>query len=84
MLNSKSENNLSLCGSLCICNEELSDSFERFGCFDIAQLDFQKMLDCFYYVCSSRSDKTPYAKQNGGRYNFIFDGKGNALPDDQV
>ena len=31
-----------------------------------------------------RSDTTPYAKQNGGPFNFIFDGHGNALPDDQV
>lgn len=29
------------------------------------------------------SDKTPYARQNGGLYNFVFDGHGNALPDDQ-
>jgi len=37
-----------------------------------------------YYCLSYRSDTTPYAKQNGGQFNFVFDGHGNALPDDQV
>jgi len=32
-----------------------------------------------------RSDKTPYAKQNGGQFHFIFDEQhGYSLPDDQV
>jgi len=31
-----------------------------------------------------RSDTTPYAKQNGGEFTFIFDGDKYALPDDQV
>jgi len=31
-----------------------------------------------------RSDRTPYAKQNGGQFTFIFDVDKYALPDDQV
>jgi len=31
-----------------------------------------------------RSDTTPYAKQNGGEFNFLFAEHGFALPDDQV
>jgi len=31
-----------------------------------------------------RSDKTPYAKQNGGQFHFLFAKHGFSLPDDQV
>ena len=37
------------------------------------------------YLSVTRSDTTPYAKQNGGPFNFIFNRRrGFALPDDQV
>jgi len=36
-----------------------------------------------WHIVVTRSDTTPYAKQNGGQFNFIFDGP-HSLPDDQV
>ena len=44
----------------------------------------KKNLSLAEMLSAVRSDTTPYAKQNGGQFNFIFDGHGNALPDDQV
>lgn len=56
-------------------------------CFTISMLILATDVWLQNVCCSKiafRSDKTPYARQNGGLYNFVFDGQGNALPDDQV
>ena len=51
---------------------------------DMFEDDFARNnnLDHFMLYLSRASDTT-YAKQNGGKYNFIIKGK-TAVPDDQV
>ena len=53
----------------------------------LMRISFKEDIEEFweaYPLFVVRSDKTPYAKRNGGQFNFIFDEQGYSLPDDQV